>query len=388
MGLALIQIHIQGPDGSPLAGVVLNATSPTVGPWSGVTDCAGNFIPMLSAAHYDIRLTKAGYKEMVWPTDLADCGVITQAMEYENITPTRDKIINVQGNFLNLFDSDDIPIWDIYLATLYVQNNMTKFNEWLNAIRVNGGTHVNLAISYNYDEQLGWINRYPFPGQDFTLNKWDIFREVVREVRSRGFIPIIKLAMDGQDYDPIGWTHGWNWAMSNMDVLSRETYEFNESALFSTGFDGCFPNWSPAQTKMLLQKMRMNFGEKACIDTEFSGPGTTGYIHMGNGAGDWVPDSLGILDSFSAMSMVIPPDSTGIQQISSRLLGPASKNIDPSNAGPWYLQQMNAIKKINMCMYETCAFDIIRKKANSVQAKQIAQFCNNFGWTSFGNGTP
>lgn len=384
--MAYIIITILDPNMEPLSGVALNATSPTNGPWNGITNCAGQFIPNLAAGHYDIRLSKPGFKEITWPTDLADCGKISQAMEYDNITPSRDKIINVQGNFLNLFDSGDIPIWDIYLATLFVQGN-PKYNEWLNILRANNTTHINLAISYNYQEQLGWTNRYPFDGMDFTRD-YDPFRAVVNDIQSKGFIPIIKLAMDGQDFDPVGWTYGWNWAMREMDTLAKELAAFNESALFSTGFDGCFPNWSPAQTKMLLQKMRAEFGDKACIDTEFSGPGTTGYIHMGNGAGDWVPDSLGILDSFSAMSMVIPPDSIGIQQIASRLLGPNSKNIDPSNAGPWYLQQMNAIKKINCGMYETCAFDIIRKKANSVQAKQIAQTCNNYGFQSFCNGQP
>ncbi len=388
MGLALIQIHIQDPEGRPLSGVVLNATSPTVGPWSGVTDCAGNFIPMLSAAHYDIRLNKPGYKEYVWPTDLADCGVITQAMEYDNVNPTRDQIINVQGNFLNLFDSEDIPIWDIYLATLYVQGRLDKFNDWVNRLKSAGTTHVNLDISYNYNEYLDWAHGpYPFDGMDFTQDL-NPFKEVVRVIRSKGFIPIIKLAMDGQDFDPIGWTHGWQWGMNHIDSIANILGEFNESALWSTGFDGCFPNWSPSQTQQMLQKMRATLGTKACIDTEFSGSGTMGYIHMGKGPGDWVPDNLGILDNFSIMSMVIPPDNTGAQQVASRILGPKSKNIEPSNQGPYYLQQMSGIKKINCCIYETCAFDEIRKRANSAQAIQIAQFFGNFGFTSFGNGLP
>ena len=384
--MALVVWKTQDPNGNPIA-ALYSATSPTQGPWQAQGTPDGNCITDLGAAHYTVTITAWGFIPRILEADIADCGIITSALQYASFQPTRDEIINVRGNFLNLFDSEDIPIWDIYLATLFIQNKMDKFNDWITRLKNARTTHINLAISYNYDEQLGWINRYPFDGMDFTKDL-DSFKAVVDKIRQLGFIPIIKLAFDGQGYDPVGWTYGWQWGMDNIKSLASSLAEYNENSLWSTGFDGCFPNWTPDQTRNILRKMRAELGDKAQIDTEFSGPGTYGYIHMGNGPADWVPDSLGILDNFSIMSMVIPPDATGTQQVASRILGPAAKNIDPPNVGPYYLHQMDGIKNINRCIYETCAFDTIRKKANSSTAVMIAQYIANYGFESFGNGQP
>ncbi len=393
--MAWIIITILDPNMQPLPGVALNATSPQFGPWNGVTNCAGQFIPNLGPGHYDIRLSKPGYKEYTWPTDLGDCGPITQAMEYDNAPVTRDRIINVQGNFLNLYDSDDIPIWDAYLSTLLVQGNLTKFNEWIQRLRAMGSTHINLPIAYNYNEPLGWAPRYPIDGMDFTNHLGD-FVPIVEHIQSLGFIPIIKLAMDGQAFDPNGWTYGWQWGLDNIERIANSLSAFINTALWSTGYDGCFPNWTRAQTILVLQRLRAVLGQTVCIDTEFAGPGSVGYCHMGNGAGDWTPDTLGILDNFSVEVMTYPPDPTGVQQVAARLLGGQAKNIDPANYlanqppsdSNSYLAQMDKIKKINICLYEDIAFQIIRKQATTINAYNAALACANYGFSSFGNGLP
>ncbi len=303
--------------------------------------------------------------------------------------PTRDQIINVQGNFCNLFDSDGIPIFDIFIDEL-ILNDQAKAIDWTNILKAANTTHVNLRLSGDYDENLGWISRYPIPGHDWTDNLSG-FSQIIDWVQARGFIPIIKLALDGQSptgggYVNSGLTYGWEWGMNNMQRILSQLTKYTDSVLWSTGFDGCFPDWSRNQTIIMLQLLRDLLGPNACIDTEFSGPGTVGYSHMGNGPGDWMPDELGILDNFSIEVMTYPPDSVGVQQTASRLLGPAARNIDPPNVGPYYLARLS--KKINICLYESIAFQAIRKLVTSENAREAARACANYGFSSFGNGLP
>lgn len=384
--MAWIIITVLDPNMQPLPGVALNATSPQFGPWSGQTNCAGQFIPNLGPGHYDIRLSKPGYKEITWPTDLGECGPITQAMEYDNAPVTRDRIINVQGNFCNLFDSEDIPIWDIYLSSLLAGGETAKFDDWITRLRAAGTTHLNVPISYNYNEPLGWAPVYPIKGMDFTKTLND-FRNVLEKIQSLGFIPIIKLAFDGQGFDPNGWTYGWQWGIDNAQRIIEALSDFVNTALWSTGFDGCFPNWTSVQTIQMLQLLRSILGATPCIDTEFSGPGSMGYCHMGGGESDWVPSKLGILDSFSVECIEFPPNLTGVQQVAARMLY-TKKNIEPANDYRGCYLNAAGGKKINVGFYETCAFQIIRKQINSLNAKQAAQTGQHYGFQSFCNGQP
>lgn len=302
--------------------------------------------------------------------------------------PSRDQIVNVGGNFCNLFDKDDIPIFDIFISSLIAQQtneSISKAYEWINILKQGGATHINLAISYDYAEDLGWAPRYPIEGHDFT-NDLLGFSQVIDWVIAMGLIPIIKLSCDGQDPDPIGKSYGWKWGMDNVPSIVSYLSRFIPQGMFSSGFDGCFPNWSPTQTTQFLAMLRSCVGSTGCIDTEFSGPGTVGYSHMGNGAADWEDDKLGMLDNFSIEVMTFPTDSVGLQQTAARLLGPAKRNIAPENDGPYYLAATT--KKVNICHYENIAYQISRKRASSADAVNMANFGKNFGFSSFGNGLP
>lgn len=382
--MAIIVWKTINPAGDPIRALYV-ANSPN-GDWQALGDSCGNTITDLAPGHYTVTISSLGYIDRVIGADLADCGIITSQLEYSTPNVTRDQIIKVQGNFLNLFDSDDIPIWDAYLSSLLVQGDESKFREWIKILRDHGTTHINLPISYNYDEPLGWIRRYPIPGQDFT-GHLDDFAKIVDRIQLLGFIPIIKLAFDGQGYDPIGWTYGWQWGMDNAHRIINALSKFVTNSLWSTGYDGCFPNWTADQTVAMLQHLRDTLGVDGCIDTEFSGPGTMGYCHMGNGEADWVPNKLGILDSFSCMSLVYPPNPTGMQQIAGRMLY-TKKNIKPENDyNGCYLDAAGG-KTINVDLYESIAFDIIRKQATARDANFVANFAANYGFESFGNGQP
>src|SRR5260370_27592887 len=129
-----------------------------------------------------------------------------------NSKPTRDQIINVKTDFANLRDNDDIPIFTPFILTL-LQNNPGKAEDWLNLL--SDDTHISLSISYDYNENLGWAPRYPIDGFDFTSNL-SLFKNLVKQIISRGKIPDISLACDGQGIDPNGGTKGWQWGMNNI----------------------------------------------------------------------------------------------------------------------------------------------------------------------------
>jgi hypothetical protein len=359
-----------------------------MGQWQALGNRCGDCVTELGAGHYTVNISSWGYVPRRLEADIADPGIITSQLERAVFKPTRDEIINIKGNFLNLFDAVDMPIWDAFIPTLIEQGKTAELADWYSRLRAAETTHINLPISYNYNENLGWAPRYPLDGMDYTF-RLDDYAAIVKQVQGQGFIPTIKLAFDGQFFDTTGWTYGWQWGMDNIERIANSLSEFNDNVLWSTGYDGCFPNWSPTQTTQMLQKMRSVLGDKACIDTQFSGPGSVGYSHMGKSTGDWVPDSLGILDSFSAMVLWYPTNLTGVQQIASRLLGPAAKNIEETNKGVWYLQQMSQIKKINISIFETpAAFTCIRKQMDSQTARTIATTCKFYGFESFGNGQP
>jgi pentatricopeptide repeat protein len=296
--------------------------------------------------------------------------------------PSRDRIINVMANLCNLRDADDIPIFDIFISSLLRTGNLKKALDWVNRIKKSGGTHINLALSYDYNENLGWIERYPIEGSDFSQNL-DEFGSIISWCQQQNLIPIVKLAFDGHGYDPVGWTYGWQWGMDNLQRIVDGLSQFRKAVLWSTGFDGCFATWTQDELLQMIRYMRQVLGEDACIDTEFNGPGTWGYIHLGDGAASWTPDKLGILDHFSLEGETYPVNLEGLQQIATRLLGPNCL-IGPKT--PYYLSEID--KYIAIDYYETNAYWSIRKLIQPQDAVATANIGKSYGFTVFGNGIP
>jgi hypothetical protein len=296
--------------------------------------------------------------------------------------PSRDRIINVKANLCNIRDADDWPIFEPFIDYLIVTGN-PKADDWVLRLKAAGSTHISVTLSGDYAEYLGWANgRYPVPGLD-SSNDLNQFASILKWIQSRGLIPIVKLAFDGLRFDPVGWTYGWDWGYENMNRIANGLAEFNESVLWSTGFDGCFPTWTPNQTVSMLRHMRDVLGSKACIDTEFAGPGEVGYIHLGNGASDWHNNQLDILDHFSIELEVNPtPPSPALidalGQVGERLLNPESDK--------YYLRGLD--KSIAIDLYETDAYWQIRKYLVPQDAKDTADLGKNVGFTVFGNGLP
>jgi hypothetical protein len=370
-----------GPVPNAIVQVLHSTTTGVTVIAQGITNHDGyvlfNFVPNNTSV--DVFVICAGFVNYFTVIALGD-----QNQNYNiNLTPSfnkpsRDRIINVKANLCNLYDAYDHPIFEPMINWL-ILNDTILADDWLNRAIAAKSTHYNLAISCNYRNN-------PVPGLDLT-HDLGAFSSVIDYVKSKGLIPIVKLAFDGQDFDPAGLTYGWNWGMNNVERIANGLSKHINSVLWSTGFDGCFPNWSRDQTIQMLRKMRAVFGQNAQLDTEFAGPpsGSWGYIHMGNGAADWANDTLGILDHFSLEAQRFPIDVTaGLQEVATRLLGPNCL-IGPKT--PYYLAGLN--KYIAIDVYETVATWFYNGAVASPQdAINAATAASAYGFKAFGNGVP
>lgn len=356
---------------------------------SGLTNSDGYIAFQTSQGDFHVRLLATNHKVVVQPVTLDNANqeihfggdpnsgppntLHYPPISFNQPSHDRDSIINVKANMCNLRDADDIPIFDVFIGGL-ILNNLPKAGDWITRLLAAGTTHINISPSASYNEDLGWAPLYPIPAFDMGWTG-DGFKLVIDYVLDNGLIPIIKLGLDGQS--------GWQYGIDNLANILPLYSNYYNLALWSTGYDGCFPTWNRDQTIQMLQLLRNLLGDQACIDTEFSGGGSVGYCHMGQGAADWASDKLGLLDNFSVEVMVYPPQEDGLAQTATRILGPSALNTPKE---PYYLAGLD--KKINMCLYENGAYQAIRKQITPQQSNEAQNPAAKYGFTSFGNGQP
>lgn len=294
--------------------------------------------------------------------------------------PSRDRIINVMANLCNINDATGLTIFEPFINQL-ILTDKNRADDWIARLKDSGSTHITTDITGDYDEILPYLGtRYPIPGGDYTRNIND-FRRILDYLLGMSLIPIVKSGCDGHSYQSGGMTYGWSWGMDNMPYIYNQLKDYHDQCLWSTGYDGCFPDWTPDELLAFLRMMRVSLGDNN-IDTEFgSGPGESiSYCHLGNGAADWTDDKLGDLDSFS---LELQTFAQSEQEITGQIEGMTEvfQRIGP---GGIYLHNT----KTQIQMYETLAYWEIRKFADFQQAKQVAQRAFNVGYRTFGNGLP
>ncbi len=297
------------------------------------------------------------------------------ALSFEK--PSRDRIINVMANLCNLIDAQDCPIFEPFINQL-ILTDKNRADEWVAQLKDNGSTHITTDLTGDYNEYLSWANgRYPIPGGDYT-NNLDDFKRILDYLLGANLIPIVKSGADGQNFDPVGLTYGWQWGMDNLPRIYAALVDYHDQCLWSTGYDGCFPDWSPDQLLQFLRMMRASLDDN-CIDTEFgAGGGSISYIHLGQGAANWVPDQLGMLDTFSLELQTFPMEDEGLIEVYQRLLDESSP--------VYYRHNVNKVQCISM--YETTAYWSIRKYCSVNDNQLQAHNIKSFGYNSFGNGVP
>lgn len=295
--------------------------------------------------------------------------------------PSRERIISVMANLCNITDAFGLPIFEPFISTLFFQDKL-RANDWVDRLKSNGSTHITVELTGDYDEFLPWLgSRYPIIGLDMT-NDLGNFMRFLDWILSNDLIPIVKSGADGQSYSPGGKTYGWAWGMQQLPGIYDTLAAYKNLCLWSTSYDGGFPDWSPDQLLAFLKMMRNSLGIDACIDAEFgSGPGESiSYCHLGNGSADWTPDKLGDLDSFS---LELQSFAQSPAEIAGQIEG-MTEVFQRVGPGGSYLHN----DKTKVGMYETVAYWAIRKYSDFEQARAIANRAYNVGYRTFGNGLP
>ena len=302
------------------------------------------------------------------------------------IQPTRDNIINVQSNFCNLRDDDDIPIFTEFITSLIFHGMISKFEDWMQRLDNVGSTHIDIGLTASYDENLGWINQYPIPDGNWS-NDIIVVRDALDAIIEHGKIPHLHLNWD--DF-------GLDWGFRNLPNIINQLVDYIPKILWDTGYDGCFPSWNRNQFISALYFLRHLLGPNGQIATEFAGPGgPLPYIDLGQGQGDYD----GPLQELDVLLLEYGTgqfdNKCGMQQQLTRLFGPRyPKPLIPGcddHSGVYYLSAPRKRGILGVCAYEWVwggAFNQIRKLNVPADAVTIANGFKDYGFTSFGNGQP
>lgn len=319
--------------------------------------------------------------------------------------PSRDAVVNVRADFANLRDAKDRPMFTPFLLSLMDDCDhgdagaCGDVEDWIARLKAEGDTHIAVSITYDYGENLGWAPRYPIHGLDLT-QRVPTLRTYLERLIRRGFIPILFLGCDGHASDPnggyndpVGWSYGLPWCEAHLPGIISQLRSGRDLApyiLWIGGWDGCFPDWSPAQTNEFHTFLRAQVGDAANIATEFG----NGYIHMGNGGSDWYAPGLDQVDVFfiELATDVLAPDQTcAVQQVAARMLGPAI-TFTPgppcdSSSPPFYLAPPRSPRgPLTVVAFEYAAYLATRKQLDPDAAKRQADFLYSVGFRRLGNG--
>ena len=308
-----------------------------------------------------------------------------------NPKPTRDQIINVQSNFCNLRDSDDIPIFTPFITSLLVNNQQSKADDWIARLKNAGSTHIDIGLTAQYNEDLGWNtgvpgNIYPIPSINL-IDNLPLMIDIINEVIDFGMIPHLHLSWDDNGYD---------WGVANIPRILTALSDFTNEILWNPGWDGCFPSWSPSQIINAINIMRSVLGPSAQLATEFAGPEGSNlpYIDLGHGEADY----NGPLQELDCLLLEYGTNQfyneCGMQQQMTRLFNVANypKPLIPgcdAHSLVYYLSAPRPRGRMNICAFEWVwggAYNQIRKINVPNDAKTIASMFKGYGFSSFGNG--
>jgi hypothetical protein len=307
--------------------------------------------------------------------------------------PSRDQILAVHSDWGNLWDAQNRPILTPFILALAEQGDLTSAKDWVNRIQAAGDTHLVVQLTTPH------FPGYPISGVGFE-NNLSAFKAYLVDLIQLGFVPVVMLG-DGQTANnKYTGTAGSDWVLANVGAVAaamKSGVDVTPYCLWVPGWrvigssgypggdwDGVW--WSPDQIQSVAAAMRTAFGDAVQIGVSFG----MGYIHLGNGPADWQVDPGLISTDVFLVTMPQPvlPDTTGAQQIASRVLGPVATNIGPGNAGPWYFSAARPRGPLSIVAFDTCAYDATHGNINATQVKQINDAIAGFGFQNLGNGQP
>jgi hypothetical protein len=297
------------------------------------------------------------------------------------------------ANFCNLRDADDIPIFTIFITSLMMNGQMDKANDWVNRLKAAGSTHLDIGLTAQYNENLGWPNTpghiYPIPTIDLTDNLSDVAKILDHIMFEWNMIPHLHLPWDD---------NGFEWGVQHVPSIISQLSDYTDEILWNTGWDGCFPSWSRDQTIQAINIMRACLGNRGQIATEFAGPSGSNlpYIDMGRGQEDYD----GPLQELDVLLLEYGTgqfdNKCGMQQQMTRLFSvqkypyPLIPGCD-DNTNVYYLSAPRHRGPLGINAYEWVkggAYNQIRKYDIPETAVSIANGFKAYGFSQFGNGQP
>lgn len=285
--------------------------------------------------------------------------------------PTREQLgtvrVTFQGGTCQTQEFGLLPRFEPFVASL----NAADRASWWAAKHADGDTHAFLSVSYRYAE-AGQAYEH-IPGRDFTADL-PAFVAIISEAIANGFYVVVSFAADGQTFNPDGWTYGWQWGMDNMQRITEALAPAKDYCAPMGGYELLGPggDWTADQLEAFYLKLRhlwpdgvlvLELGSGYCKWREVAGSDTTGWETPGGQAIDVFlqefPQPINEGDHWD-----------GCQQVAARTLGPAKRNIQQKNDGPWYLAAGTPRGPVMVSGFEYCLYDVVRGMPSS----QVAVF--------------
>ncbi len=208
--------------------------------------------------------------------------------------PSRDQLCHVQCSFQGLTVQTQqygvLPLFDPVIGWFTGPTAAADRAACYAAHKAVGDTHINLAVSSQYDEPG---QAYAgMPGRDFT-NDLDAFRALLTEAIHEGFYILLMMAGDGEEPDPVGLTKGRTWLMQNFERIVTALRgdgtpvrpDLTPYIVFCPGYDGVVPGWQPPSgVDAFVQMARGVLGPQGALAIELS----AGYcVWAGNEFNNW-----------------------------------------------------------------------------------------------------
>lgn len=327
-----------------------------------------------------------------------------EAIAYRTIPPipslpgphTREDAAGIRTHFQGL----EFPLaGGVYRDVLIWSDNLTEADR-VAAYQVHldaGDRHMvcNLSALYHPTQALPIAGT----GWDYTRNL-PLFKARLREMITRGLIPLCALAGDGQDYNPDGGTYGWHWLMANLPRIASalkgepgsecpDGEDFLSTRLMVPflGFELVTPpggNWTPDQFFQAHLLARQVFGSHAVIAAEIGA-----YAWPGEGT-DIRGNAMQVMSSEPMLAIDVllgewnnpgdPERQDGMEQIASRWLGPDARHIQAKNAGPWYLAVQTSRGPRVAVAFERCLYVWVRNGISKTAVEEDADAFRALGF--------
>lgn len=281
--------------------------------------------------------------------------------------PTRDQLgkvqVTFQGGSVVTQEFGTLPRFEPFVASL----NASDRASWWAAKRADGDTHAFLSVSYRYAEPgQAYAD---IPGRDFT-NDLPAFVALVQEAIDNGFYVVPSFSADGQDFNPDGWTYGWQWGMDNMARITAALEPVKDFCAPMGGYELLGPggNWTSDQLEAFYLQLRSLWPEGVLV-LEL-GSGYCKWREGPNGETGWLTPGGQAIDVF-LQEFPQPIDEgdhwDGCQQVAARTLGPAKRNIAPPNDGPWYLEAGTPRGPVLVSAFEYALYWTVRGQLTHAQ---------------------